>query len=406
MKKQIKITVSMNSFKKLFLALGLVACGGTAFAQTESEELGYEPYPYNFVQLQGGISTVLRDNMYLTPTASVGFGRFFGSAIGARLHVNGWQSKGGFDAFVLNNEGNLVNKDLTYKYRYLTTDLDLLFNINNLFKGNDRHLFNVILVGGVGLGYAWHNGELNGLLNNDAYLLSSGNPLKSSDMFANAWGVDGAKNDHHLWTHNLRVGLLLDFNVSKHLSVGVEADLNSLDDDFNARYSNNDDWMLTAQLSLTYKFGFKARKAPVAVPVQVVQTVDNSRNTEQVVTTPTVEEKPVEVEKAKREIEVHFALNSSSLSSEESANVEKLANWLKLYPKTKVSITGYADKGTGTAAINRKLSEQRVKAVSDELVQKYGIDASRIQTNYKGDTEQPFADNDSNRVVVGQAVEE
>lgn len=396
----------MKSFKKLFFALALMMGGSSAFAQTESAQLGYEPYPYNFVQLQGGISTLLRDNMYITPTASVGFGRFFGSGIGARLHVNGWQSKGGFDAFARNGQEEFVNMKPTYKFRYLTTDLDLLFNINNLFKGSDRHMVDVILVGGVGLGYAWHNGELNGLLNNDAYLLSNGQPLHSSDMFANAWGVDGAKNDHHLWTHNLRVGLMLDFNVSKHLSVGVEADLNSLDDDFNSRYSNNDDWMLTAQLSLTYKFGFKARKAPVAVPVQVVQTVDNSRNTEQVVTTPTVEEKPVEVEKAKREIEVHFGLNSSSLSSEESANVEKLANWLKLYPKTKVSITGYADKGTGTAAINRKLSEQRVNAVANELVQKYGIDASRIKTNYKGDTEQLFSDNDSNRVVVGMAVEE
>lgn len=381
----------MNYLKKLFFAIALVACGGTAFAQTESEQLGYEPYPYNFVQLQGGISTVLRDNMYLTPTASVGFGRFFSPAIGARLHVNGWQSKGGFDITFPES------KELTYKYRYLTTDLDLLFNINNLFKGNDRHVLDVILVGGVGLGYAWHNSELNGLLQNSSV-------LQETDMFANAWGVEGAKNDHHLWTHNLRVGLLFDFNVSKHLSVGVEADLNSLDDDFNSRYSNNDDWMLTAQLSLTYKFGFKAVKPkPIPVPVQVVPEPEPTPVVEP---EPEPEPQPVEVEKAKREIEVHFALNSSTLSSEESANVEKLANWLKLYPQTKVSITGYADKGTGTAAINRRLSEERVKAVSNELVQKYGIDASRIQTNYKGDTEQPFADNDSNRVVVGQAIEE
>lgn len=373
----------MKSFKKLFLALALVACGGSAFAQTESEQLGYEPYPYNFVQLQGGISTLLRDNMYITPTASVGFGRFFGSGIGARLHVNGWQSKGGFDLPVED-----YNKELTYKFRYLTTDFDLLFNLNNLFKGNDRHLLDVILVGGVGLGYAWHNGELNSHIQNYS-------ALQSSDMFANAWGVDGAKLDHHLWTHNLRVGLLFDFNVSKHLSVGVEADLNSLDDDFNSRYSNNDDWMLTAQLSLTYKFGFKAAKAkPAPVPVVVEPEPEPVVEPE-----PEPEPAPVVVEEEPLSETIFYKIRETDTDIE--ATLNKCAEWAKKYPNKTLSVDGYADKGTGNASLNKEYAQKRAQSVAQKLQDK-GVEASRMTVNSYGDTVQPFADNDKNRCVIIQ----
>lgn len=384
----------MKPFNKLLLALVLVACGGSAFAQTESEQLGYEPYPYNFVQLQGGVSTLLRDNMYLTPTASVGFGRFFGSGVGARLHVNGWQSKGGFDTYVPNKEGALVSKDLTYKFRYLTTDFDLLLNLNNLFKGNDRHLLDVILVGGVGLGYAWHNGELNGYLQDNSALLPSGmTPLQSSDMFANAWGVDGAKNDHHLWTHNLRVGLLFDFNVSKHLSVGLEADLNSLDDDFNSRYSNNDDWMLTAQLSLTYKFGFKAA-APKPVPVVVEPEPAPVVEPE-----PEPEPAPVVVKEEPLNETIFYKIRETDTDID--ATLAKCAEWAKKYPGKTISIDGYADKGTGNPTLNKEYAQKRAQTVAQKLQDK-GVEASRLSVNSYGDTVQPFADNDRNRCVIIQ----
>ena len=65
-----------------------------------------------------------------------------------------------------------------------------------------------------------------------------------------------------------------------------------------------------------------------------------------------------------------------------------------------MSITGYADKGTGNARINKKYSQERANKFKDELVKNYGINASRIITDAKGDTVQPFADNDKNRCVI------
>ena len=79
---------------------------------------------------------------------------------------------------------------------------------------------------------------------------------------------------------------------------------------------------------------------------------------------------------------------------------KKLDNFLKANPNAKVSITGYADKGTGNATINRSLSQRRAAVVVRTLKEKYGISESRITSDFKGDTEQPFAENNKNRVSI------
>ena len=65
-----------------------------------------------------------------------------------------------------------------------------------------------------------------------------------------------------------------------------------------------------------------------------------------------------------------------------------------------VEITGYADAGTGTPSINERLSAKRAEAVKRILVGDCGIDVSRVRVSHKGDTVQPFAENDMNRVSI------
>ena len=79
---------------------------------------------------------------------------------------------------------------------------------------------------------------------------------------------------------------------------------------------------------------------------------------------------------------------------------------MKDHPTAKAVLTGYADAGTGNAEINRAISEKRTARVYKVLTEKYGISASRLSTDYKGDTVQPFKNNDSNRVVIGIAKEQ
>ena len=84
----------------------------------------------------------------------------------------------------------------------------------------------------------------------------------------------------------------------------------------------------------------------------------------------------------------------------EMKKVKDIADYLNKYPKATVKITGYADKGTGNAKINASLGERRAQAVVDALVNDFGISASRIKADSKGDTEQPFKEDVLNRVSI------
>ncbi|MBR3066482.1 MAG: outer membrane beta-barrel protein, partial [Prevotella sp.] len=230
----------MFKFKQLtaIAALALAVCTN-AFAQ-KAETLDYKPAPYMFVGLQAGGQTTFTnyDQLKLiTPTASVSFGAFFTPVVGARLHVNGIFNKGGI------NPGGF-----TYDYNYATTDLDLMLNLCTMFGRQDYYPLNVYLIGGIGLNYAWNNDDL----------------LGSTYYMPFAW------KDNRL-SHNARVGAMLDYNIAKHWSVNLEVNANSLSDRYNSKVCAKDDWQLTAQIGVMYKFGFKKKTitAPVAVtPVQ------------------------------------------------------------------------------------------------------------------------------------------
>ena len=92
---------------------------------------------------------------------------------------------------------------------------------------------------------------------------------------------------------------------------------------------------------------------------------------------------------------VFFLINRYDIRPEEMEKVEECVAYLNKYPEAKIDITGYADKNTGNATINLRLSKQRVNAVYDALIQR-GIAADRINKDYKGDTVQPFGNDEAN----------
>lgn len=96
---------------------------------------------------------------------------------------------------------------------------------------------------------------------------------------------------------------------------------------------------------------------------------------------------------------VFFALNSSAIPSGEQQKIEKLAEFMKNHPACKVTISGYADKQTGNADINMRLSKKRAENVAARL-KEMGIDSQRITVDYKGDTVQPFGTPEENRVSI------
>lgn len=381
--KRTKLTI-------LMAAIAFFGCQAL-FAQEctgECQELGYRPYPHGFIQLQGGVGTTLTDVeclKLLSPTASIGAGAWFGPSVGARLHVNAWESKGGFKT---------AGDPLKYKYNYVNTNADLMLNVLNLFSQKKYHKFNVILIGGIGLNYAWKNDEFHQLLNTYTPTVD----------ISNAWGEGTSRKQ--LLSHNIRAGLLFDFNIAKHWGVGIEVDANSLDDRFNSKFTDSDDWMITAQLGITYKFGFKAphekKQEPVkpvqavqptpVVPTQAVRTVEPVKAPE-----PVRAPEPAKVVEEPYKDVLFYAIRDSEIDPE--SIITAAAAWCKKYPNKTVTVSGYADKGTGNAKLNMMYSQQRTNKVVD-MLKKKGVPASQIKSAAYGDTVQPFSENDKNRCVI------
>ncbi len=71
--------------------------------------------------------------------------------------------------------------------------------------------------------------------------------------------------------------------------------------------------------------------------------------------------------------------------------VQKLADFMKKYPETNVTIEGYTDN-VGKDAANVKLSQARANAIAKLLSAKYGIDKSRVKAVGYG-PKNPIADN-------------
>jgi outer membrane protein OmpA-like peptidoglycan-associated protein len=96
---------------------------------------------------------------------------------------------------------------------------------------------------------------------------------------------------------------------------------------------------------------------------------------------------------------VYFDLGSAKLSEREKAHLEYFASNV-VDGNTALLLTGSADKQTGTARGNQKLSEQRVETVKNLLVNKFGANASNIETVANGDTKNVFDTPAKNRCVV------
>jgi outer membrane protein OmpA-like peptidoglycan-associated protein len=190
-----------------------------------------------------------------------------------------------------------------------------------------------------------------------------------------------------------------DFRITDNWSVGLEVNANVLPDSYNSKNASSGDWTFNALVGVKYAFGktnVTREKAPCCQPkIEYVEKVVEKIVEKKV---PVEVVKEVVVEPLRREI--FFALNSTKITNVEMQKIKDIADYLKTNAKAKVSIVGHADKGTGNAAINKRISEKRAQKVADVLVKNFGISSDRIDFNSLGDTEQPFSKNDMNRVCI------
>lgn len=100
-------------------------------------------------------------------------------------------------------------------------------------------------------------------------------------------------------------------------------------------------------------------------------------------------------------VALFFGLGKATLDKKELTNLDFYVNNAIKADKNKIfTLTGSADKDTGSKEVNQKLSEQRMQYVYDLLVNKYGISKDRLVKKAEGDTNNRFADPELNRAVI------
>ncbi|MDE6577671.1 MAG: OmpA family protein [Muribaculaceae bacterium] len=384
---------------KILLTASLLLGGLCANAQETVTEYVFQPHWYG--QAQIGLQETLGEGAFgklLAPNAQLAAGYKFNPYIGARLAVNAWQSKG-----TLNFMGNHK-----WKWNYVAPTVDAVVDLTNLIGGyNPNRLVEVNLLAGVGINIGFHNKEANAI-NNELTAAIKAQPNlpdpvpggyynsipANYNVLGNIW--DGTKT-----RFVGQVGVDVNFNVTEQLQVGLELMANSLSDNYNSKVGSNADWYFNALVGVKYAFGPKYETRTRTIEVPAPEPVIVEKVVEKIVEVPVQVEKPVVKEEVSMRRDIFFTISNSTIAKSEQAKVQQIADFLKENPEAKVVITGYADKGTGTMAINLRLSKQRAQTVANELQKKYGIPASRMEVKSMGESEyQPYPDPVQNRVAI------
>jgi outer membrane protein OmpA-like peptidoglycan-associated protein len=96
---------------------------------------------------------------------------------------------------------------------------------------------------------------------------------------------------------------------------------------------------------------------------------------------------------------VYYVIGKWDIRNQERYKINNLLKQLKADPELKAVLCGFADKETGTTDGNWVLSENRANIVSEAL-QAAGIDPSRIECYWYGDTERISKVPEKNRATV------
>ena len=385
----------------MMIAASLLLLGGVASAQQSKTDETLEFRPHWSLNVQGGVAHTRGESDFstlLSPAAQLSATYRFHHAMGVRFGFGGWQGKGA----ALLPEGYQG-----YAYQFAQLNADYILDLAGVFGGfNHKRVVSPYLLAGVGAGYGFNNEQAA--------------PYK--DQLEYYW-------DNKLFAPVGRAGLGIDFRLGECVSLGLEGNTNILTDKFNSKKAGNVDWQFNVLAGLSFRFGKNTRpsaayaekvaaEAAAAAAAEAAARAEAERlAAEKAAAEKAAAEKAAReraeaerlaaeraaAERAAKAAEnsdnVFFTIGSTYIRKAEDAKLVKLADWLKANSDFNVSLVGYADKETGTAKGNEKLSANRAKVVKERLV-KLGVDESRIMTAYKGDTVQPFAENAKNRVVI------
>ena len=369
--------------KKAILSCLMLMGVLSASAQEQKGTTEYIFEPNWYIQVQAGARYTTGETDFgklISPTVQAAVGYNFNKALGARLGVNFWQSKGGYD---IEAAGSVPAYKTDYKFTSIAPALDLTLNLANLINGIPTK-WEYGLFAGVGL-------NIRSAASDDVKAIA--NYLSTTYVDKNIYAPmpDDYMESGVFLTG--RLGAFVNYKITDQFAIGLEVNGNMLSDKFNYKKAGNPDSYFNALLGIKYAFGptYSTRFIPDPEPeIKYVEKI-----VEKIVEAPCPE--PV-VEPIRRD--VFFLINKFNIRESEEQKVKDIVDYMRTNPASKVMITGYADAGTGNDKINDRLAAQRADAVVKMLTDKYGIPADRISYDSKGARVQPFADNDSNRVSI------
>jgi OmpA-OmpF porin, OOP family len=98
-------------------------------------------------------------------------------------------------------------------------------------------------------------------------------------------------------------------------------------------------------------------------------------------------------EKVTITLNVQFDTNKAIVKEKYNDEIKRVADFMKEFPDTTTSIEGHTDN-IASATYNKKLSEKRASSVRQYIIDKFGIDESRLTATGYGLTK-PIASNDT-----------
>lgn len=362
---------------------GVVALSCVSASAQEADKTVNVFTPHWYAQAQIGGQYTLGEigfGKLLSPNVQVGVGYNFNQVVGTRLTLNTWQSKAG-----QNVAGNVYK----WKWNYVAPMVDATFNLTNLFcEYNPDRVVEFGVFGGIGANIAWGNDEAADA--QKAILAGPGKNLAEVQMpLENLW--DGTKT-----RFVARVGANVDFRVSDRVKLGVELSANTLSDKYNSKKAGNPDWYFNALVGVKVALGETHTTKVIPAPKPVEKIIERIIEKPAPAPAPKVETKVVE-ENFRRDI--FFPIGNTNIAKSQSTKIAEIVEYMKENPDAKITLTGYADKGTGSAAFNDKIAARRALTVYNTLAAK-GVAKSRMIKESKGSRVQPFEENDMNRVTI------
>lgn len=379
--------------KKILALSALTALAGNAFAQSQDpvvtfQETGgkYEVVTNRFwdnwfLTFGVGGQTYLGDHnkqmslgKQITPAFELGVGKWFTPGMGLRLMYSGNSIKG-----VTQNGSYSTGKvfdakqALEYqKFNFGQFQADVMLDMTNLFCGyNPDRVYSAIPYAGIGLMHSWDK-------------------PRTKEISAT-------------------LGFMNSFHVSSSVDLNLDIRGSMVNDRFDGEEGNRKyEGLLSATVGMTYKFKQRGWKKPRTKTLkyyfndelnemrgklketeQDLSTLsdENTRLKEELSKAPTIiDNTDVEIPK---QITV-FALGTSTLSKDARINLGFYAKIIMANPTKRYAITGFADRSTGTAEINDRISRARAKAVHDCLVNEFKVPASILTIHSMGGVEDMF----------------